>query len=201
MKVIGAGFGRTGTMSLKLALDQLGLGPTLHNTAFTPENQKLNAAWHYKANGFNVPWSDLLDGYGSTVDWPMAFYWREMAAEYPDAPVILTHRPAREWLASFKRTILPRMARAAADPKFDRTSIKLVLADYTFRGDFSDDNLLRTYAKHVAEVKAAFPAGRLLVFNVKEGWAPLCRFLGQPVPDEPFPVTNDAREFEERHVA
>lgn len=203
MKVIGAGFGRTGTMSLKLALDQLGFGPTLHNSELTKGGPDITAAWCFKANEMimaaagqgRVPWSALLNGYQSAVDWPVAYYWRELAAEYPQAKIILTHRPVREWLRSFKATIMPRLIRGIMSGQFEMDCQRIVIGGLTFRDDFSDENLMRAYAKHVIDVRAGIDPDRLLEFNIKDGWGPLCKFLGVAIPDESFPVTNPTEEF------
>lgn len=195
MKVIGAGFGRTGTLSLAKALDQLGLGPTLHNSKFIDLTDPIQMPWHLKANGRRIPWDALLQGYYSAVDWPAVYYWRELAAEYPDAKVILTVRPVREWLASFKRTIMPKIISQIGSERFQNCCTRLTVGLRTFNDDFSDENLMRVYARHVVDVKAFDPA-RLLIFSVKEGWEPLCAFLGAGVPSTPFPSVNDHNEFE-----
>lgn len=197
MKVLGLGFGRTGTSSLKMALDHLGFGPTLHNAAFTEVQSKLQKPWHFKANGAqNVPWSALTEGYESVTDWPAVYYWRQMISEWPDAPVILTVRPVREWMESMRRTIVPNIMSQIGSMNFQNSGSRIIIGYLTFNDDFSDENMMRVYAKHVADVKAAVEPGRLLVFNVKDGWGPLCRHLGVPVPDVAFPTTNDLDEFE-----
>lgn len=202
MKVLGLGLGRTGTLSLKLALDHLGFGPTLHNSAFNAPDRKLAQAWHYKANGFkSIPWSALTEGYESVTDWPAVYYWRQMLAEWPDAKVVLTVRPVREWMASMRETIVPNIMSQMEDMRYERSGARITIGYLTFNDDFSDENMMRVYAKHVADVKAAVEPGRLLAFNVKEGWSPLCRFLGVPEPDIAFPKSNDAAEFTDNMIA
>lgn len=206
MMVIGAGFGRTGTKSLKLALDELGFGPTLHNSEFAKAGPALNAAWCWKANEMvalaagrgQVPWSELLQGYSSAVDWPVSYYWRELAAEYRDAKVVLTHRPVRDWLRSFKATILPRLIDGIRSGQFEMDCNRIVIGGLTIGDDFSDGNLMRVYAKHVIDVRAEVDPDRLLNFNVQDGWAPLCKFLQVPVPATPFPATNTAEDFQSK---
>lgn len=202
MKILGAGFGRTGTMSLKLALDQLGFGPTLHNSELWPGkvSPEMDMAWHLKANGHPVPWEKLTEGYHSAVDWPMSHYWREMSEHWPEAKVILTVRPARDWLKSFKESILPHLVRGMTAPEFQYSCARIVLGQKTFNDDLSDENLLRCYARNIVDVKSFFPEERLLVFNVKDGWGPLCRFLEVPIPDGSFPASNDGEEFRGRLV-
>lgn len=198
MKVIGCGFGRTGTSSLRTALDLLGQGPTLHAHAFGSVQFPLQRPWHSFINGVRVPWDRLLDGHQSCVDWPTTYYWRQLMEEYPDARFVLTHRPAREWLPSFKNTILKNIVTHVGTP-LQNSWGWAVIGVLTFEQDFSDENLLRTYARHIANVRASFKEypTRLLDFNIKEGWGPLCRFLGAPIPDAPFPVLNDGATFED----
>lgn len=194
MKIIGAGFGRTGTLSLKLALDQLGFGPTLHNSEFT-NNAELRVSWGMKLAGLDLPWKTLFKGYHSAVDWPSSFFWPETAIHYPDAKIILTVRPVREWLASFKRTVLPQLWRSRMMTFGDTSVSGDLIGNSVFRGDLSDENLMRCYVKNTVDVRSIDPA-RVLEFNVRDGWVPLCRFLDVPIPETPFPKTNDIEQFQ-----
>ncbi len=197
MNVIGVGFGRTGTSSLRDALDILGLGPTMHNVRLD-DRLDLRKAWHFKTHGKNIPWSALTSGFNSVTDWPAVYYWKQMIAEWPDAPVILTVRPVREWLASMRHTIAPAIQSQINSPRFQIEVSRVIIGLLTFNDDLSDENMMRVYAKHVVDVRATVEPGRLLEFNVKDGWGPLCRFLDVPVPDIPFPHSNDAADFERR---
>ncbi|WUH97272.1 sulfotransferase family protein [Spirillospora sp. NBC_00431] len=208
MKVIGAGFGRTGTASLKAALERLDFGPCYHMSTVIAEPHRVRH-WLDIGEGGAADWDEVLAGYRSAIDWPAASYWRELADHYPEAKVILTVRDRERWYDSVASTIfatalaerrLPLrrrivrwlVARRSPDfalyPRMARTTVM----DRVFDGRIDDrDHVLRVFDEHIAEVKAAIPAGRLLVFDVKEGWEPLCAFLGVPVPDEPFPQSNE----------
>ena len=192
--VIGSGFGRTGTMSLKLALDQLGLGPCYHMS----EVFKNPAApdWWFEAaqNPAKADWTKIFNGYKSTVDWPNATYYKELAAAYPNAKVVHTERDADEWYASTQATIF--MDRGPPDPNnpFQRMLHKVVY-DFFDARTHDKDHVISVYTAHNAEVRAAIPPERLLVYHVADGWGPLCEFFGVPVPEGPTPKVNSREEF------
>ncbi len=199
LSVIGAGFGRTGTLSLKLALEQLGLGPC-HHMREVFQHPRLLRYWQDAAAGQPVDWEEVFAGYRSTVDWPSAHFWRELAAAYPQAKVILTVRPEAAWWASFSRTIPLLLQRQAEIPDpHVRGALALgtsIVVEQTMRGRPDDEATARAcYRQRIAEVMAEVAPERLLVFDVAEGWEPLCRFLALPVPDAPFPRTNSVEEF------
>jgi hypothetical protein len=203
LQVIGAGFGRTGTLSLKLALEELGLGPCHHMEEVLAHPWQL-PHWQAIADGRTPDWDVVFAGYGSTVDWPSAHVWRELAAFYPDAKVILTVRPRDAWWTSFSQTIAKVMAmRDGIPPGHTRDTMLMattLIAEQTFGGKADDrETALAAFDRRVAEVRAQIPSGRLLVFDVAEGWGPLCGFLGRPVPQAPFPRANSTQEFWE-HV-
>ncbi len=204
MKVIGAGFGRTGTMSQKAALEQLGFGPSFHmiDVARRPE---LLPGWQAAADGEEVDWTALLDGWGSTVDWPACTFWREIWAAFPDAKVLLSVRDPEAWYASCAKSI-HASAQAAAKGELEGGSVEVspeamkminrLIWDGTFKGRFDDkDFAIGVYQAHNEAVKSEVPADRLLVYDVKQGWEPLCEFLDVPVPDSPMPHLNDADSF------
>lgn len=200
LAVIGTGFGRTGTASLKLALEQLGFGPCHHMSEVraTPGQLEL---WEAAAAAEGpVDWGRVFAGFRSAVDWPSAAFWREIAAVYPDARVLLTVRPAERWWTSFSATIKTLLDDPAENPdpavRRLRAMARRVIADGSLRGCYDDrDAAIAAFERHVAEVKATIAADRLLVFDVAEGWEPLCRFLEVPVPDTGFPRTNSTDEF------
>jgi hypothetical protein len=199
LTVIGAGLGRTGTLSLKLALEQLGLGPC-HHMREVFQHPRLLRYWEDAAAGRPVNWEEVFAGYRSTVDWPSTHFWRELAAAYPQAKVILTVRPEAAWWASFSRTIPLLLERhtAISDPHARGVLAmgRAIVAEQTMSGRPGDEaTALAVYRRRIAEVTAEIAPERLLVFDVAEGWAPLCGFLGLPVPDAPFPRTNSAEEF------
>lgn len=200
LEVIGSGFGRTGTKSLKAALERLGYGPC-HHMHEVVENPGQVAHWQALAAGESVDWNTVFAGYRSQVDWPGAHVWRELAETFPDAKVVHTVRPDAQWWSSFNKTIGKLMARYAALPL--PPHIRDILAAWnefagktTFGGVLDDEKIaLEAYRKRTADVQDALPADRLLVFDVAEGWEPLCAFLGAEVPDEPFPHHNLRADF------
>lgn len=199
LDVIGAGFGRTGTHSLKLALETLGFGPCYH-MAEVFEHPGHAEAWHALADGRSRDFDSVLAGYRSAVDFPAAYFWRELAAANPDARIILTERDETAWFDSVQNTIFERLK---ADPETARFPAQLrmayhIVVDLTFGGHLDKDHAMAAYRRHNAEVRKAIPRERLLVFEGSMGWAPLCEFLGVAVPDEPYPKTNTTEEFQAR---
>jgi hypothetical protein len=193
LKVIGAGFGRTGTMSLKLALEQLGFGPCYHMVEVF-KNPPAAQWWADAADG-NPDWEKIFEGYNSTVDWPNATFYAELAEAYPDAKVILTERDPEAWFASTQATIFnPRMPRDPSNP-FGNMFAKVI--GRLFDGRLNDhDHAIGVYLGHNAEVRRTIPAERLLVYEVSQGWEPLCAFLSVPVPEAPMPKVNSTEEFQ-----
>jgi hypothetical protein len=202
MDVIGAGFGRTGTLSLKVALEQLGFGPCMHMIPLL-QDPETSALIRKAAEGDIDSLDVALEGHRSTVDWPMAYFWRELADRHPAAKVILTVRDSQKWYASADRTI-HAAANAARSGAVDRDVIGMVDAtvwDGTFDGRFADrDAAVKIFEEHNDAVRREIPAERLLVFEVAQGWEPLCAFLGVPVPSTPFPRLNDTAAFHENRA-
>jgi hypothetical protein len=206
LKVIGAGFGRTGTLSLKVALEQLGFVKCYHMTEVFSRPEYVGL-WDAAARGEPVDWESLFRGYQATVDWPGCNFYREFLRLYPEAKVILTVRDPEGWYDSARQTIyrqqrafpawampfLPRLRR------FLRLTQRLIW-EGVFRGRFEDRAFaVEVFKRHTEEVKRVVPPERLLVYEVKEGWGPLCSFLGVPIPEgKPFPHLNDAEEFRSR---
>jgi hypothetical protein len=198
LSVIGAGFGRTGTMSLKLALDQLGLGPTYHMTEVF-KNPDAPGYWEAAADGRPVNWEQVFAGYGSTVDWPSATFYKQLADAYPDAKVVLTVRDPEAWFASTQATIFAPEIFEHAPEDWTRMALK-VIGDLFDREMDNKARLIEVYERHNQAVQLTIPAERLLVYEVSQGWEPLCRFLGVAVPDQPMPRTNSTAEFQD-HLA
>ena len=191
LAVIGAGFGRTGTESMKQALETLGLGPC-HHMKEVLSNPVQVALWRAAARGDLPDWDAAFAGYCSAVDWPSAYFWRELSAYYPEARILLTVRSPESWYDSMGRTILPTL-RASTDP--DSIGLRLI-ATRVFGGRLDDRaHAIAVYEKNIADVQAAFPSERLLTYRLGDGWEPLCRFLGRPVPDQPYPQSNSAEQF------
>jgi hypothetical protein len=201
LKVIGTGFGRTGTLSLKAALEQLGFGPCYHMMEVFPRPAHV-PLWADAASGKTVDWDHLFEGFASTVDWPSTFAWRELIARYPNAKIIHTERDPEVWWTSFSQTIKERLE-DAGPPEMHAWSamVNRLITEQTFGGDMSKANVLKVYAAHNAEVRRTIPLSRRLDFDVAEGWAPLCKFLSVPIPETPFPKTNTTADFRARAAA
>lgn len=200
LKIIGSGFGRTGTLSTKRALEILGFGPCHHmEEVFANPGQV--PLWQAIGRGEAVDWDQVFHGYVSQVDWPGAYVWRETAAAFPDAKVLHTMRPDEDWWKSFSTTIGKLMRVHAGLPlpphiadMMDTASGFVPKLDHV-DPDADRQTALAAYHQRLADVRAAIPAERLLVFDVAQGWEPLCAFLGVPVPDQPFPRSNGRGEF------
>jgi hypothetical protein len=219
LAVIGAGLGRTGTLSLHAALERLGFAPCDHMTN-NFNNPARFSLWleaiHRKRAEEPIDWRPLFAGYRATLDWPGVFFWRELTAAHPETKVILTVRDPERWYESARATIYA--ASQARDDDLATRMIANVLTwldpraghgfrvvqetvwDGTFGGQFADrEAALGIFAEHNREVQKTIPQDQLLVFDVKQGWEPLCAFLGVPVPDgEPFPHVNDVADFSRR---
>lgn len=201
LKVVGAGFGRTGTLSLKIALEMLGVGRCYH-MAEVFQNPGHADLWSAAADG-KVDWETLFAGYGATVDWPSTYFWRELANYYPDSKIVLTHRPTQSWIKSAKDTIFAIIGTPAPENNpvlaAQKNMVKKLIVDGTFGGNVDDPvHLAAVYEKHLDEVRRTIPAERLLVYQVGEGWGPLCNFLGIPVPAVDYPKVNSTEEFNSR---
>jgi hypothetical protein len=193
LKVIGTGFGRTGTDSMRVALEILGFGPCHHMCALLADSEHAKL-WGDVIAGAPPDWSLLLGGYSSCVDWPSAHYWPQLIEAFPQAKVILTWRSAESWWASFSRTILPRILafeETEATPKSRELIGPKVFGDRPH----DRDHCIAVYEANVAAVKARVPADRLLIHCLGDGWTPLCAHLGVPVPEEPYPASNSTRQF------
>ena len=198
LKVIGSGFGRTGTLSLKAALEILGFGPCYHMQEVIKRPSHIKK-WQQIGRGQDVPWDSIFRHFQATVDYPASPFYRELLATYPDAKVIHTVRDPERWHDSTAETIfrsmhgLPAWAYKLPWPMGYFIDLQ---EQIVWQGLFNGRFLDRTYAiqrfhDFTEEVKQHVPAEKLLIFQVKEGWEPLCDFLDVPVPDIPFPHVND----------
>jgi Sulfotransferase domain len=197
MHVIGAGVGRTGTRSLKLAISQLGLGPCHHMEDVISNMPRQVPLWAAAVKG-RPDWATIYKGYESACDWPTARFFRELHAVYPSAKFVLTQRSPESWVESFSETIYKALAGRAHAPPEMHAWLEMVVdlvAQTGFPGGLDVVALTTAYIAHNEAVKAAIPANKLLVYQVKEGWSPLCAFLDMPAPPEPFPRTNNREEF------
>ncbi|ADP78572.1 sulfotransferase family protein [Pseudofrankia inefficax] len=203
LDIIGVGFGRTGTLSLKSALEQLGFGPCHHGDEVIAHRETA-VDWIQAADGRPVDWDAIYDGYRSTVDWPGARFWRELTAHFPEAKVILTFRDPEQWYESMCNTVFRAISNVPAQVPPEVlpliTMIRRVTMDGVFGGEVPDrETALRIFAEHIEAVRAQIPGDRLLIFDVAEGWGPLCAFLDVPVPATPFPRANDQDFFTTTH--
>jgi hypothetical protein len=197
LEVFSAGFGRTGTMSLKLALEELGFGPC-HHMEEVLENGEAQIPFWNEAHAGRPDFDAIYRDYRAAVDWPTAAFWREVAEAYPAAKVILSSRTADSWVRSFSETILSVLMAPETWPEPARPWLEMVtdvVIDRSLGGTTDAEGLLAKFNAHEAAVKAAITPERLLVFDVRQGWEPLCRFLGKPLPSTPFPRTNSKEEF------
>jgi Sulfotransferase domain len=212
LKVIGAGLGRTGTLSLKAALEELGFTRCYHMIELFHDPARV-VHWENAAAGRPVDWDALFDGYQAAVDYPACQYYRQLLEHYPDAKVVLTVRDPHRWYESANETIFqsarsrtepgeggpPRMPFPHDSPYFIRV-IQLIQGSI-FGGHFqgkTDDPAfcMEVFRRHNDEVQQVVPPDQLLVYEVKQGWEPLCRFLGVPVPESrPFPHLNEREDF------
>jgi sulfotransferase family protein len=207
MNLIGVGFGRTGTLSLKAALERIGWGPCFHMDEVFKNPDRV-PYFRRAARGEQVDWDAAFDGFRSTVDWPAAAFWRSLVARYPAAKVLLTVRDPARWYASVRDTILPASRDSATAAAFANLPPEISLGrdmvdEVIWQGEFGgrgadEEYAIRVFTEHNAAVRREVPADRLLVYQVSEGWEPLCRFLGADVPDEPFPHLNDGATFRQR---
>ncbi|MEM7343773.1 MAG: sulfotransferase family protein [Chloroflexota bacterium] len=200
LKVIGVGFGRTGTNSTRLALETVGFGPC-HHMSHLIDNQQLSQQWYDVAFKGKRNWDEVFAGCQSTLDWPAVSYWRELAAYYPQAKLLLTVRDPEKWYESMTKTVFPQMEKPLGEEGSAMwlrrsTAIKLIREEaFAGQGLTHRSETIRRFEQHNAEVQAAFGPDRLLVWQVQEGWEPFCNFLEVPIPDIPFPRSNSTAEF------
>ncbi len=190
IRVIGAGFGRTGTESMGDALSLLGFGPVHEMRYLKKPNERV--FWLEKAQGKHVEWPVLFDGYASCIGWPSSVYWRDLVTYYSNSLVILTWRSPESWWTSFEKTIL----QVILDPTIPSPLADQLIAERTFGGKPNDrSHAIAVYESHVDDVVSMVPKERLLVHRLGDGWEPLCTHLGVPVPDKPYPSRNTPPEF------
>ena len=197
LQVISFGFGRTATLSLKAALEQLGFGPCYHMDQVLQEMDERVPGWNAALDG-NADWESIFDGYRSAVDWPTAGFPQELIATYPEAKILLSSRSVESWWESISQTILAVLKSPEKWPDEQRSWLEMVsrvVIDRSLGGRTDREGAKEAFEAHEAAVKAEAPDGNLLVFQAKDGWEPLCDFLGVQVPDGPFPRSNSRQEF------
>lgn len=198
LRVVGAGVGRTGTNSLKVALEHLLGGRCYHMFEVRARPQDV-PSWQRVFAGEPVDLDALMSEFTASVDWPAAACWRELAAANPDAPVLLSTRDSAEaWWASMERTIVPALSRPLPPEDLDeqRRRAMIVSMMQRFTPEWPDgEAMMLAYERHNAAVRREVPAERLVEWRPGAGWEPLCAALGLPVPPEPFPHENSTAKF------
>ncbi len=200
LQIIGSGFGRTGTRSLKDALEHLGFDPC-HHMYEVMANPPQVAFWKERAAGGTPDWTKAFEGYAAQVDWPGAHVWADLLDTFPQAKVLHSHRDPDVWWASFSKTI-GKLMNVHGDmplpPHVEEmlTACEAMIMMETFGTMTPDAGTAKAaYMRRLEQVRAAVPENRLLVYDVAQGWGPLCAFLGVPVPEAPFPHRNRSEDF------
>jgi hypothetical protein len=191
LSIIGAGQGRTGTLSLKVALERLGLGPCYH--AVEIHHTPAWRLWLRALDHHPVDWEEIFTGYSATVDSPGCLFYAELADRYPEAKVILTLREPNSWYESAQGTYLSPANLRMFQEAPESLEIELARKELTvgFGTQLSDRAaVVAAFERHNVAVQRTIPPDRLLVYDVKHGWEPLCRFLGVTIPQSPFPHAN-----------
>jgi hypothetical protein len=205
LEIISPGFGRTGTSSLKFALEHLGVGP-VHHMFEVRDNPHLLPPWQGFVETGEIDWDAAFPGYRAQVDWPGARVWRELARDFPDAKVILSVRDPDEWFDSVQATIVPFVSGRGQHPNAHANAIAAMgyrlIVEGVFDGRMDDRAYAtRVFRQHIEEVRDTIDPARLLVYEVGSGWEPLCAFLGRDVPAITFPHLNSSRQFREKEWA
>ncbi len=195
LQVIGAGLGRNATFSLKFALEKLGFGPCHHMSEVFADGRRQIPLWIAAGQG-NPDWDAIYDGFAACTDYPSACFWRELAEYYPHAKVVLTTRDPDSWFDSVSETIFsPRMLDSLKGSPVEVMMNETMFAPYAGHDITDRAYMTDWYVKRNQEVIDTLPADRLLEFHPKQGWGPLCEFLGADVPDAPFPRVNSRDEL------
>lgn len=214
IKVIGAGLGRTGTTSLKYALETLGYNKCYHMSELLNDHSRLKY-WKELQKTGSTNYKKLFDGYMAAVDYPTAAYYKTFYRQFPGSKVILTVRDPEEWYQSVEKTIYAVSPKKFSDfmgliykaitnkhvrdfgPVF-KMNDQLIWKDH-FKGRFKDKAFaIERYHQWNDEVKDSIPKEDLLVMQVSDGWEPLCTFLGKPIPETPFPISNKRADFKDK---
>jgi len=199
LKIIGAGYGRTGTYSMKLALERLGFGPCYHMKEVLT-NPEAPQQWNKAAHGEHIDWDKVFSGYQSGVDWPLCHFWKPLSERYTDAFVLLTVRNAEDWYESMTNTIFRHLTTPMPDMEPMKTWAKMVrkiVVTETFGDRIEDkDHVIRVFKRNIEEVKSNVHKDRLIVHEISNGWEPLCTALNVATPSAPFPLTNTTADFQ-----
>ena len=199
LKVIGAGFGRTGTHSLSAALETLGFGPC-YTLLDINKNIDHYSLWQQALDGQSINWKSLFQNYRAAVEWPTISFLPQILHQFPKAKVILTLREPNSWYESASSTIFPGLEASAKHPDPEirtRSNLKRrLILEHVFSGNYWDkSHAIHVYQSHIRQVEQLVPPHQLLKYEVSEGWLPLCSFLAVSEPNEPFPRKNDRSSF------
>jgi hypothetical protein len=197
LRIVGAGLPRTGTSSLRMALEQLLGGACCHMSALPGHPFDLGAGWQQALDSGTTDWDALMSPYVAAVDWPASAFWRELSDANPDAPVLLSQRDsAQTWYGSVEATILP-VARETYAPDWSGGRDLITLFERFTGTKYWDDPqvLMDAYERHNTAVRQTVPPERLIEWKATDGWEPICRALSLPVPDMPFPWTNRREDW------
>jgi sulfotransferase family protein len=197
LHLVGAGLGRTGTHSLKLAIERLTGQPCYHMSEVFGKPDHVDAWRAAIVDGTMPDWEQLLAGYGATVDWPACAFWQQLADAYPEAPVLLSERSSADvWWTSMEQTIVTMLSQPVRDAQQAHTRTMSAPLMTSFCPEWPDrEAVIDAYERHNDHVRETVPAERLVEWRPGDGWAPLCAALGVAVPDEPFPHVNSTAEF------
>lgn len=211
LKVIGLGYPRTGTMSLKHALELLGMGPCYHMIEVfrRPDDAQFwIEAWDQQVkfgSSKTIDWQRVFQGFQSTTDCPGSGFWERLIVDFPQAKFVLTEREPESWYSSFQTTVFEAMThpeKSTSEHREVQQMAKMLILDGIFEGRFEEKAFaiekLQTYSE---QIKTAVPKNQLLVMNIADGWQPLCDFLDLPVPQQDFPRSNTRTEFRDRLAA
>ncbi len=203
LELIGVGLGRTGTLSLKAAIERLGHGPCYHMIEILTAPERAGP-WLETGQDGSRDWDAIFEGFRATVDWPAAAFWRELVERHSEAKVVLSVRDADRWYESIRNTLVPMMSQPPP-PEAPRALHEFaawareLIVDRTFGGRLDDPaHAKRVFEAHNQAVIDAIPESRLLVYRTGDGWEPLCRFLDVPVPDDDYPRLNDTAWYRAR---
>lgn len=203
LEVIGTGLPRTGTESLKHALEILGFEKCYHMVELIAHPEQL-PLWEAAVDGGAPDFETLFDGYRAAVDFPVMYWWRELIARYPAAQIVLTVRDPDAWYESLCNTVLAAVAQRPDNEPFTvrrRALVRRWLVDDLFVGRTDDRAfMLQVFERHREAVCEQCPPDRLLIFDARAGWEPLCAFLGRPVPDRAYPHGNATAQFREKYL-
>lgn len=197
LKVIGAGFGRTGTMSLRMALNKLELGPCYHMEDVLQDMPKRTPQWN-AALSATPDWDQVFSGFVSAVDWPVAAFWKELMSYYPHAKFVLSSRDPESWYESISQTILAVLTAPEKWPGEQVEWLKMVrsvVIERSLGGRTDKEGAIDAFRSQEAAIARTLPANRLLVHRATDGWEPLCAFLETDVPGESYPRSNSRQEF------